>query len=73
MGLGSSEQKNGHGGADCDPRIQEAEAAGSGIQGHPQLQEELEASLGYVRAFWERWGFVEKGEEGKNRREGEKL
>lgn len=33
----------------CNPRTGEVEAAGSEVQGHPQLQNEFEVSLGYVR------------------------
>lgn len=33
----------------CDPSTWETEARGSGVQGHPLLQGEIEAGLDYVR------------------------
>lgn len=32
----------------CNPMTLEVESGGSGVQGHPQLHEEIEASLGYM-------------------------
>lgn len=35
----------------CNPSAQEVQAGGLGVQAHPQLHREFDASLGYKRPF----------------------
>ena len=54
----------------CNPSIQEPETGSSGIQSHPWLYREIEATLGYLRQASHERG--ERGGGGRERGEREK-
>ena len=47
----------------CNPRTQEAEAGGSGVQSHPWVHREFEANLNDMRSFIKKrkYGLVDWG------------